>query len=385
MTSRDADIIIVGAGLAGGLLAWVLKSRQPQRRVLVLEQASEIPKSKTWSFHRSDLSARDFETISPLITNEWPGYDVAFPSFRRTLSTSYCSIRPETFERKLRQLLLNDLSFNTEIVSLTTAQVVLKSGSTLNAETVIDARGHNPSSMSDSGFQKFVGLNVEFEQPHGLVRPILMDATVAQNGGFRFIYVLPWSATEALIEDTYYGDATNLDFTKCRDEICEYADARGWKIKSVKSAETGKLPIPLWRPGRIPSGVTQIGVSAAFFHAVTGYSLPIAVQVASQIAELENPTCRAINEAVEKVYADQTASWSFFCLLNRMVFLAAAPQKRFRIFERFYNFDQPLIERFYASRMRWTDKLQILSGRPPVPLLPAMKSAFARPTQGASL
>ena len=46
-------------------------------------------------------------------------------------------------------------------------------------------------SRGRAGYQKFVGLEIRTPQPHGMVRPLLMDARVAQIDGFRFVYVLP--------------------------------------------------------------------------------------------------------------------------------------------------------------------------------------------------
>ena len=53
--------------------------------------------------------------------------------------------------------------------------------------------------------------------------------------------------------------------------------------------------------------------------------------------------------------------------------LAAEPDKRWIIMQRFYGLNQPLIERFYAGRSTVGDKVRILTGRPPVAILRALK------------
>ena len=40
--------------------------------------------------------------------------------------------------------------------------------------------------------------------------------------------------------------------------------------------------------------------------------------------------------------------------------------------QRFYRLPQPLIERFYAGEATRMDKLRILTGKPPVPMGPAI-------------
>ena len=58
----------------------------------------------------------------------------------------------------------------------------------------------------------------------------------------------------------------------------------------------------------------------------------------------------------------------FYRALGRMLFDAAEPDLRYRIFERFYRLPQPLIERFYAARSTPLDKARVLCGKPPVPI-----------------
>jgi len=51
-----------------------------------------------------------------------------------------------------------------------------------------------------------------------------------------------------------------------------------------------------------------------------------------------------------------------------MLFHAAEPEQRWRVFERFYRLPEPLIERFYAGHSTMADRLRVLCGRPPVPI-----------------
>jgi lycopene beta-cyclase len=43
------------------------------------------------------------------------------------------------------------------------------------------------------------------------------------------------------------------------------------------------------------------------------------------------------------------------------------------VLQHFYRLPQPVIERFYAGRLGINDARQILSGRPPVPVLRALR------------
>ena len=57
---------------------------------------------------------------------------------------------------------------------------------------------------------------------------------------------------------------------------------------------------------------------------------------------------------------------------SAMLFGAARPAERWRVFARFYRLDQRLIERFYAGRSTLADRARVLCGRPPVPVTRAL-------------
>ena len=59
-----------------------------------------------------------------------------------------------------------------------------------------------------------------------------------------------------------------------------------------------------------------------------------------------------------------------------MLFLAADPQERRQVLERFYGLNTGLIARFYAGQNTLLDKLRILSGRPPVKFSRAYSAVF---------
>ena len=69
-------------------------------------------------------------------------------------------------------------------------------------------------------------------------------------------------------------------------------------------------------------------------------------------------------ETARRCWADR----SFYRLLDRMLFRAAAPAERYRVLERFYTLRAGIVGRFYAGRSTFADKLRILSGKPPVPI-----------------
>jgi lycopene beta-cyclase len=67
-----------------------------------------------------------------------------------------------------------------------------------------------------------------------------------------------------------------------------------------------------------------------------------------------------------------------------MLFLAAGPGERVRVFQHFYRLPAPLIARFYAGQSTLADKVRILSGKPPVPIPNAVGALARRHPIGAT-
>ena len=227
------------------------------------------------------------------------------------------------------------------------------------------------------GYQKFVGRTVRTKEPHGLKHPIIMDATVEQLGGYRFVYCLPFSDHEVLVEDTYYTDGAGLSENAVTARIEDYIAAQGWEIDTVLRSEKGVLPITL-AVKYIAFSPNAIGIRGGFYHAVTGYSFPDAVRMANEIALEINRFFSVKDYPDDWLPLSSTPQWDkwhnerFFRLLNRMLFRAAKPTERYKVLQRFYGLSQGLIERFYAGSLTRRDKVRILSGKPPVPLLKAL-------------
>lgn len=359
------DVIFLGAGLANLLLAERILERYPTKELLILDENPTLPKEKTWSFHSSDMDPYAWHWLEPLFSQSWDGYDIAFPRYQRSFQNSkYASIRTADLLEKLK--CKNLIRWNTKILSTHSQGVVTEQGP-ISGNVVVDGRGK--LSPQPCGYQKFYGLNVKLKRPHGLVRPLLMDVRVPQTDGFRFVYVLPWNATDLLIEDTYYSDSSNLNEKLLETEIFSYAEKQGWKIEEVISKEAAALPIPYFSSGASPF---SSGVQGGFFHPTTGYSLPYAIEMAFHW----DPFSKNAEEEWKLFEKKRKKSHPFYFTLNRMLFLAAQPERRFEVFQRFYRLSEPLIQRFYAGKSSGVDQVRILVGKPPVALVPAMKAVF---------
>jgi lycopene beta-cyclase len=377
------DVAIVGGGLSGCLFALALAAKRPELKLLLIEHEAQFGGNHLWSFFATDIAAADQWLVAPLVAHSWPSYDVAFPGLSRHLKTPYYSIVSERLDAVVRRRVPADaLLTGRQVLACSPTSVVLTSGERVEAGGVIDCRGAGDLSMLEVGWQKFVGRELALERGHGMERPTVMDATVTQLDGYRFVYTLPLADDRIFVEDTYYSSSPRLDRAKLSERIDAYATAKGWRRAATDQPlreEAGVLPVVIggdfegyWRSSG--NGVAKGGVRGGLFHPTTGYSLPDAVRAAvlvTQASDLSGPALHGL------LHAHAAGLWKdrgFYRMLDAMLFRAAEPAERWKVMARFYRLDARLITRFYAGRSTVGDKARVLMGRPPVPIGRAVKA-----------
>jgi lycopene beta-cyclase len=376
--TADYDYALVGGGLQNGLIALAVRAQQPGARFAMIERGAAPAGNHTWCFHDGDLPAGAAAWVEPAVGVRWTGHDVAFPGHRRALAGGYACVTAAGLAARVVAALDQPGS---RLFTRTTAEAIAADHvtvrnpdntiATLRATAVIAARGPDATVLDGAtGWQKFLGQEVRTAAPHGLARPILMDATVPQTDGFRFIYVLPLAPDQLLIEDTYFSDSAHLDAAALRRELDGYARARGWAIAEVLREETGVLPLPWRLPDDLPAVPTHgpliAGYAGGWFHPVTGYSFPIAARVAAHVAARPAADLFGVDRAdLAELAARHRGQLGFALRLNWMLFRWFPPDQRYHVLERFYRLPEAVIRRFYALELTAFDRARILVGRPP--------------------
>lgn len=378
----DCDLAILGGGLAGSLIALAFAARRPDVRLLLIERDATLGGNHLWSFFDGDIPAEDRWLVDPLVAHRWPhGHEVRFPAHSRQLTVPYNSISSARLDSHVRSVLRDRILLSADAAIVAPDHVRLSDGREISAGAVIDAKGGSDLLALRCGWQKFVGHTLRLAAPHGVDRPVIMDATVNQLDGYRFVYMLPWDERTIFVEDTYYSDTPALDIATLDSRIADYAVTSGWQVEAVIHHESGVLPVvhggDFNRFWPVDDPVARAGVRAGLFHPMTGYSLPDAVAFALWL------TTQSLDDSLPtatRAYA--AAHWrkgGYYRLLGRMLFGAARPGERWRIFERFYRLRPDLISRFYAGRSTLADRIRILCGRPPVPIRGAMRALLNPP------
>ncbi len=379
----QAPLIIVGGGLAGSLAALLLAERRPEVRVLLLEAGDSFGGNHTWSFFDSDIAPGTKALIEALRPLRWPRHRVRFPGHERMLDMAYNAVGAPALDALMRSRMPpGTWRLGAPVDIIDRDGVTLRTGERIAASGVIDARGPDgPMPGLELGWQKFVGIEFAALAPEPDCA-VVMDATVPQRDGYRFVYVLPLAADRVLVEDTYYANGPELDVAVVGDRVRALAAERGLAGAEVRQ-ETGVLPILIggdpdrfW-PAEQP--VARLGLRGGFFHATTGYSFSLALRLADALADFAGPFDSA--HLARWSRAQFMRHWhkcGYFRLLNRMLFHAAEPEERHRIFAHFYRLPPDLIARFYVGKLTALDKARILCGRSPVPIGAAVRALLGR-------
>ena len=378
--AREYETVIVGGGLQGCLLVHAIAHHRPDARVLLVERGSDLCGNHTWSFHESDIPQHARVWFDPLVAHRWPGYLVRFPGLSRRVGIPYATISSDGLREATRRLAIEAerqagqgaLEIRSgevcEIVSPTCVR--LGDGSPVEAATVIDCRGRaaSPGLPQGAGYQSFIGHEFRVGRPWPAAEPTVMDVREDQACGFEFLYELPFGPDRVLLEYTGFGNEPACDEARAESLIAARLAEAGVDATERVRTERGCLPMPYAAPGQPPALSVAGGYAGGWYHAATGYSMPLAVRFADIVA-------RAAPERIADDLAAAAAGDSlrrgFSRFLNRLLFCLVTPRDRWKIFRRFYRvLSEERIARFYAHRFTISDAARIVIGRPPSGLAP---------------
>jgi lycopene beta-cyclase len=371
------DYCLVGGGLQGCLLAHALAWHRPEANVLLLERAAELCGNHTWSFHETDVAQNARGWFDPLVAHRWSGYRVRFPGLSRRVNIPYATITSDRLREATQSLaagaarpgrLVIRTGEACDILSPTT--VMLGRTSAVSCREVIDCRGRTAATVppGGAGYQTFIGHEYETCGRWPAAEPTVMDVRADQAAGFEFLYELPLGPDRVLLEYTRFHEEPTCDESRAGELIAaRLAEAGAAAAKRIR-AERGCLPMPYEAAASHAGPSLAGGYAGGWYHAATGYSMPLAVRFAEVVARARPDRIAA---AIASAAAEDRLRRGFARFLNRLLFCLVRPADRWKIFQRFYRvLPEERIARFYAHRFTFTDAARIVIGWPPSGLAP---------------
>ena len=280
MAENTFDFIIAGGGMAGLSLAFYLNesAKLQSKKVLIIDRETKNKNDHTWCFWEKEKGA--FEEI---IFRKWQS--VRFDGTREFSASldlgeyQYKMIRAADFYKFVFGKINRNPNFTflqSEIVSVENGIVKTNECEFAANEYIFDSftRKAYDNPKYQNLFQHFHGWLVETENDvFNPNEPTLFDFRVEQKNECRFIYILPFSASKALVEFTVFSDNI-LKKDEYEENIKSYLE-NTLKIENYKILETeaGVIPMSDEPHEQFPEKkVIRIGTSGGYVKPSTGYS-----------------------------------------------------------------------------------------------------------------
>jgi len=387
----NADVIIAGGGLSGGLLALRLALAHPDLRVLLLEREAHLGGNHTWGFQ----TAGDTEPwLASVMTKSWDRFEVRFPKTDRAIPIRHSVIRSADFHKGIVKHLGHGVRLGCAVRKISDNEVVTAEGQTLRAPLVVDATGIHQDQIQKNRFfdapcawMKYIGFDLKLDKPHGLSLPVLMDARVPQMDGFRYFSVTPIDDTNLFVQECYLSSNPELNFERILRSILSYGERNGWAIHSTSLPVLHKqqvaIPLPLktFPADQVKQGSKDIAVegedfvartplqiSAAqgWYHSSSGQAVSDATRVAEFIATRPRLRTGPVRAELRHFRKDWVEQQRFYRTFNRLVFQAVEPSLRHIAFDRLMGLKEDVIGRFQEGTSTKADAAKILGVKPPV-------------------
>jgi lycopene beta-cyclase len=274
------DAVIAGAGLSGlSLAAHLAASGWRDRSVLLVDDAS-APAAQCWASW-----SRAPGLLDAAVTTTYEQIRVHAGGRSRVLplgSYRYRLVRRADLRRTIAALISQCPGFELRVGRVErihdggeAAETVIN-GQVVRSTWAFDSVGPPPTAQHRDARLAFTGWEVRYPRPvFEPDTPVLFDFRTPQDGGTRFVYVLPDDPHRALVELTAFvprhGEPPEPD---ARDAALSayLRDVVGGDDYEVLRAESAVLPLRAFPPPRRHGRVLAIGASAGLLKATTGYA-----------------------------------------------------------------------------------------------------------------
>lgn len=295
MAKAIYDYIIIGAGASGLLLADAMgkDSFFSDKNILLLDKDAKNTNDRTWCFWEKGSGKLD-----SIVHKKWNHIYFGGQQFSKTFEIApytYKMIQGLDFYKAYLHKLKTypNITFQQETVlniddhgqnvTVTTDKNVYTSAKIFNS--IFDYKLTNHQTKYPVLQQHFIGWFIKSDTPIFKVgEATFMDFSIPQKGNTRFMYVLPFSETEGLVEYTLFSEH-RLPEKEYEEAIEDYIK-NNLNCSSYKVTDTEKGSIPMtcynfWEHNTENS--MNIGMAGGWAKASTGYTFMSSVKKVPKI------------------------------------------------------------------------------------------------------
>lgn len=358
------DYIIAGVGGAGLWLAVLMAQDNwfQDKKILLIDAQDKTQNDRTWCF----WSEEEFPFVSKSyqqIAVSSKQYDLGSYRYHKVFSADFYQWAKDEIARASDRF-----TWKHEVIQdiLETEQgcLVKTTENTYNSERVFSSI-NLPKRTYDLGKhpyldQHFVGWFVKTKKE--VFNPEIahfMDFNIPQKGNTRFIYVLPDSETEALVEYTLFSD-TLLEREAYEKGIRDYLTGLGLSDDDYEITETeeGVIPMTTYPFNQWSTNyVTRIGIAGGWAKPSTGYAFKNSMRFSLDLVEQLKRGEKRLSPNKKPMF-----SWMDEQLLDVLVRRNDLGKS---LFERLFERNSPTtILRFLDEQTTTFENLQIMSQMP---------------------
>jgi lycopene beta-cyclase len=280
---KNYDYIFTGTGLAALMTVYkmIQSGNFREKSILLIDENTKKTNDRTWCFWQVEQS-----TWEQSITKKWDLALFANEKFSRDLELKpyqYNRVKGLDFYNQVFDLISKQKNIDflnekvTDINELQTHVYVATETKNFTGDKLFNSIYRKFAVESQTKYpvlqQHFIGWFIKSkEAAFNPAQATFMDFSVEQKGNTRFMYVLPTSTTEALLEYTLFSHDL-LAKSEYEDEIQNYIKKLGITDYEIIEKEQGSIPMtcyPFWKKNT--QRVLNIGTAGGWTKASTGYT-----------------------------------------------------------------------------------------------------------------
>jgi lycopene beta-cyclase len=285
--------IFTGSGLSAMMTVYemILSGKFQDKTILLLDENPKKTNDRTWCFWDSNT------TFQNQVSTKWNSAWFKNTAFERKLNLNpyqYKMVKGLDFYNLIFDLISkqeNILFVNQKVLDFEElgSHCIVKTVSENYTCNKIFNSIFNPNLVkSQTKYpllqQHFVGWFIKSkEEVFDKETATFMDFSVEQKGNTRFMYVLPTSSTEALLEYTLFSKEL-LALSEYENEIQNYIQKLGITEYEIVEKEQGNIPMtcfPFWKNNT--KNILNIGSAGGWTKASTGYTFKNTTKKAKQL------------------------------------------------------------------------------------------------------
>ena len=373
---KHYDYIFTGAGLSALLTVYkmVQSGTFKNKSILLLDENTKKTNDRTWCFWKTNDSLWEQS-----ISKKWDSALFANEDFRRDLDLQpyhYNMVKGLDFYTQVFELLSKqeNITFvNQKVLEIEESETIIliqTESESFSCSKLFNSIYNKHKAESQTKYpvlqQHFIGWFIKSEQPvFNQEQATFMDFSVEQKGNTRFMYVLPTSKTEALLEYTLFSHH-HLKTEEYENEIQQYIEKLGISNYEIVEKEQGSIPMtcyPFWKANT--KNVINIGTSGGWTKASTGYTFKNSDKKSSELVAFLQ------RETDFTKFHKKTKFWFYDLLL--LDILDRKNELGSHIFSSMFNRGNPnLIYKFLDEETSFIEDIKVILKCPKMPFIKAI-------------